>query len=170
MKLIEPIKNNMTIISASEPTVSLILTDEVRVHLMRHFSDLLPGSKFSVGPPERLLQTIVDRFPETISNATVNNGCKIVSLTFPFNIGTCNVIPLTELTPEEQSTLHLEHRGESIVRCAISSRQFPTDSCQLILDDKNQVITVYPGELAPPLPSSPDIPDPYWDKHVFIKQ
>ncbi len=160
----------MTIISSSDPTVTLILTDEVREHLMRHFSDMLPGSKFTVETPERLLQTVVDSFPGTISNATVNNGFKIVSLKFPFNIGTCNVIPLTELTPEEQSTLHLEQRGESIVRCAISCRQFPTDNCQLILDDKNQVITVYPGELAPPLPPRPDIPDPYWDKHVFIKQ
>lgn len=158
----------MTIVSGYDPAVSVVLTDEVREHLMRHFAEGLPGSKFAVESPERLLQMVVDCFPEAVRNATVNDGCKIVSVSFPFDIGICNVVPLNELTDEELATLHTEARGEATVRCAVSNRRFPTDDCQLILDEKNQVITAYPGELAPPLPESPEIHDPYWDEHVFI--
>ena len=161
--------NSLTIISKNNPTVSITLTDEVREHLMRHFADDLPGSKFAVESPERLLQMVVDCFPEAVRNATVNDGCKIVSVQFPFDIGICNVVPLSELTEEELATLHTEKRGEATVRCAVSDRRFPTDDCQLILDENNQVITAYPGELAPPLPENPEIHDPYWDEHVFIQ-
>ena len=159
----------MTIISKLDSTVSITLTDEVREHLMRHFTDSLPGSKFAVESPERLLQMVVDCFPEAVRSATVSDGCKIVSVRFPFDIGICNVVPLSELTKEELATLRTEERGEATVRCAESNRRFPTDDCQLILDENNQVITAYPGELAPPLPMSPEIHDPYWDEHVFIK-
>lgn len=34
---------------------------------------------------------------------------------------------------------------------------------------RDDLITVYPGEAAPPLPPTPDIHDPYWDNHVFIQ-
>lgn len=156
--------------SSSDLGVSISLNEDTMKHLQRHFDTEMPGSKFNIRPPERLLQAIVDHFPDTIRRATINeSGCKIVSIVFPFNIGYSNVVLLDDLTEDELSTLRVIQRGETKARCISSQRIIPTKECQLILDEHNSVITIYPGELAPPLPASPDIHDEYWDNHVFIE-
>lgn len=158
------------IVSHTKTDVYIILTDDARKHIKRHFKSDVLGSKFNIGSPEELLQIIVDVFPEEICKTTFNKyNCKEVSVSFPDYIGDSNVVPLSELSKEELSTLRITQRGENFVRSVISSRVFLTKECQLILDADNHVVTVYPGELAPPLPDSPDIHDEYWDNHVFIE-
>lgn len=158
-----------TITSRVIPIVSISLSVETREHLLRHFSDAFPGSKFDFESPEQLLQSVLDLFPEKVVSAVPDEqGVKIVSVRFEKIIGTNNVVPIDMLTKEEMNTLRTVSRGETLARCVTSNRVFPTNECQLILDKDNNLITAYPGELAPPLPLTPDIPDPYWDNHVFI--
>lgn len=156
--------------SSSDPNVSVSLNKDTRNHLQRHFNSDMSGSKFIFVSPDQLLQTIVDEYPDTIRMASFNEyGCKVVSIFFPYDIGYCNVISLNDVTENEMSTLHIIQRGEINARCIKSDRIIPTKECQLILDKDNNVITAYPGELAPPLPESPDVHDEYWDNHVFIE-
>ena len=156
--------------SSSAPKVTVYLSQDVRKHLLRHFNSEIPGSKFYYEGPDNLLQTIVDNYPNEIRTAPLNEyGCKVVSVTFPHIVGNSNVISLDDITEEELATLQIIKRGDMLARCVKSARRFPTKKCNLILDDMNNVITIYPGELAPPLPESPDIHDEYWDKHVFVE-
>ena len=158
-----------TIFSTDDPHVEITLDDGTREHLHRHFDGELPGSKFCFQNAEELIQTIVDSFPKEIAEAQPNaEGVKVVSLHFPYEIGTCNVVAIDELTDAERNTLKTVPRGETLARCATSDRVFPTKECQLIMTKSNEVITIYPGELAPPLPPTPETSDPYWDKHVFL--
>ena len=156
--------------SSSDSNVYVYLTEDIRQHLQRHFNDKMPGSKFFFDTPERLLQTIVDDYPDAIRKASFNEyGCKTVSILFPFDIGNCNVVSLKDVKEDELLSLQIIQRDDIKARCIKSKRIIPTKECQLILDEYNNVITVYPGELAPPLPSSPDIHDEYWDNHVFVE-
>lgn len=156
--------------SSKDSHISIFLSEEVKEHLQRHFSYGILGSKFIFDSPDTLFQIIVNQYPQLVREAIVNEyGCKTVSITFPFVVGYCNVVPLDELNEEELSTMRVVSRGESTTRCIISPRVFPTHECQLILDANNNIVTAYPGELAPPLPESPDIHDEYWDNHVFIE-
>ena len=157
-------------ISSLDSHLAIYLTEDARNHIRRHFDAEVPGSKFCFDNVDILLQTIVDSYPQLVKEAIFNEyGCKTVSVSFPFVVGYCNVVSIEELNEEERSTLRVVKRDESLVRSAISSRVFPTHDCQLILDTDNNVITAYPGELAPPLPESPDIHDDYWDNHVFVE-
>ena len=161
--------NAVSIVSSTDPSVSISLSGEVREHLRRHFSNELPGSKFNSEGPEQLLQMVLDLYPKDVAAAVPDGeGIKIVSLRFRSEIGTSNVVPISELTDEECTTMRTVPRGETLARCVESDRLFPTNECQLILDADNNLITAYPGELAPPLPPTPDVHDPYWDNHVFI--
>ncbi len=156
-------------LSKRDADVSVQLSDEVREHLDSHFNKELPGSKFSVADVDTLLQMLLDLFPEKINGTKPDDdGRKRISFVFPFDIGTCNVVSVDQLTDREFGTMHRMRRGTKVVRVVESERVFPTDECQLVLSGDNNVITVYPGEAAPPLPDSPDIKDPYWDNHVFI--
>lgn len=156
--------------SFSDSNVSVYLNKNVRNHLQRHFTSEMSGSKFFFNSPDSLLQTIVDDYPDLIRDASFNEfGCKVVSVIFPYDIGVCNVISLDDVDEKELSTLQIIQRGETKVRCIRSKRIILTKQCQLILDSYNNVITTYPGELAPPLPESPDVHDEYWDNHVFIE-
>lgn len=159
----------ITITSKRAPYVSITIDSSTSEHIKQHFESNTPGSKFYVDNPNHLLQMVVDSFPDAIRNAVSNeNNCKIVSVAFPYEIGTCNVVAFDKLTDEERSSLRFIQRGDKIVKCFSSKRVFPTKECQLILDENNNVITVYPGELAPPLPDAPDIHDRYWDNHAFL--
>lgn len=157
-------------ISAKNPRVRIILDDDGMEHIIRHFKGGIPGSKFTVDSPQHLLQMIVDSFPDSIQNAKRGkDDCKIVSVSFPFEIGNCNVVAIEDLTDEEKSSVHIIWRDDVVTRFVYSKRAFPTKECQMILHPNNHVVTVYPGELAPPLPESLDEHDDYWDNHVFIE-
>ncbi len=158
------------LVSATDPTVSIRLNDEVRQHLMAHFDPSQPGSKFFTPNPEVLLQHLLDSHPQAISQALPDpDQRKRLSIMLDNPIGNCNVVALEQLTSDERATLRRVPRGDKVVRVATSSRTFPTCECQLVLSATNDLITIFPGQAAPPLPPTPDTPDAFWDRHVFIK-
>ena len=148
----------------------LKVSPEVREHLATHFQQDLPGSKFYAGSPEDLLNMAQQLFPEILENAKPDaDGRYRISLTFPEEIGVSNVVSVDELTDEEKECIEIVDRQGRKVRSVKTDRIIPTHECQIILSEDWHLITMFPGEMAPPLPESPDIHDDYWDYHVFIE-
>ena len=146
------------------------ITPEVRKHLAPHFGSKLPGSKFYTESPDLMLERLQLEFPDAFIYSRPDADGRIrIHFKFPEPIGESNVVSIDELTEEEHTTIHVVDRNGTPVRCAISSREFPTCHCCAIFSSKWQLITMFPGEMAPPLPISPDIHDDYWDNHVFIE-
>lgn len=149
--------------------ITISFSDEVRSHLATHFQQDLPGSKFYCASPEDLLEEAMRLFPKTFRDAKPGDNGRInISLVFPREIGVSNVVNIDNLTKEEREHIEIVDRNGKKVRTVITSRLFPTRECQIILSSDRNLITMFPGEMAPPLPDSPDIHDEYWDKHVFI--
>jgi hypothetical protein len=94
---------------------------------------------------------------------------KIDSLTFPKVIGVSNVVNVDELTDDEKKLIKIVDRNGKKVRSVKTERIIPTRECQIIISSDWKLITMFPGEMAPPLPDSPDIHDEYWDNHVFVE-
>lgn len=148
----------------------IIITPEVREHIATHFKQDLSGSKFFCHSPEELLDKSMVLFPEKFSNATPDDDGRIrISLTFPEEIGVSNVVNINDLTEEEKNHIEIIDRQDKKVRSVKTERNIPTHDCQIVLSEDWQLITMFPGELAPPLPDSPYIHDKYWDAHVFIE-
>ena len=84
-------------------------------------------------------------------------------------IGVSNVVNVDELTDDEKKQIEIVERNGKKVRSVKTERIILTRECQIILSSDWQLITMFPGELAPPLPESPDIHDDYWDNHVFVE-
>ena len=146
------------------------ISPEVRSHLATHFHQDLPGSKFYSESPEDLLEEAMRLFPDTFRRAIPDDDGRIrISLTFSREIGTSNVASIGELSDEEIKRIEMVDRNGRKVRFVNSDRIIPTHECQIILSSDWQLITMFPGELAPPLPESPDIHDDYWDNHVFVE-
>lgn len=142
---------------------------EVREHLASHFQQDLAGSKFYSQSPEDLLDEALRLFPKTFREAKPDDDGRIrISLTFPREIGISNVVSVDKLTDEEKEQVEIIDRNGKMVRSVKTDRVIPTCECQIILSDDWHLITMFPGEMAPPLPDSPDIHDEYWDNHVFI--
>lgn len=146
------------------------ITSKVREHLAAHFQQDLPGSKFFCTSPEDLLEEAMQLFPEKFRYAKPDDDGRIrISLTFPKEIGVSNVVSVDKLTDEEESRIETIDRQGKCVRLVKTDRIIPTHECQIILSNDWHLITMFPGEMAPPLPDSPDIHDEYWDNHVFIE-
>lgn len=146
------------------------VSSDVREHLASHFQQDLPGSKFYAESPEDLLNMAQRLFPETFSNAKPDvDGRYRISLTFPKEIGVSNVVHVDELTDEERERIEIVDRQGRIVRSVKTNRVISTHECQIVLSEDWNLITMFPGEMAPPLPESPDVHDDYWDSHVFIE-
>lgn len=151
-------------------TFSIKISDEVRAHLSTHFQQDQPGSKFYAKSPEDLLNMALQLFPEAFSKAEPDtDGRYRISLTFPEEIGVSNVVSIDELDGGERESIEIVDRQGKKVRSVKTERVIPTHECQIILSKDWQLITMFPGEMAPPLPASPDIHDEYWDNHVFIE-
>ena len=143
--------------------------DENRSHLATHFQQGQPGSKFYSESPKGLLEEAMRLFPETFRKAKPDDDGRIrISLTFPREIGVSNVVSIDVLTDEEKEQIEIIDRNGKMVRSVKTDRVIPTNECQIILSSDWHLITMFPGEMAPPLPNSPDIHDEYWDNHVFI--
>lgn len=143
---------------------------EVHTHLATHFQQELPGSKFFCSSPEELIEKAMRLFPESFREARPDDDGRIrISLVFPEDIGTSNVVSISELTQDEKSRIKVIDRQGRMARSVKTDRVIPTRECQIILSSNWQLITMFPGEMAPPLPPSPDVHDEYWDNHVFIE-
>lgn len=150
--------------------IKITITSEVKSHLASHFQQDLPGSKFYSESPENLLEEAMRLFPKVFHDAKPEDDGRIrISLTFPREIGISNVVSVDELTEEEKKRIEIIDRSGRKVRSVKTDRIIPTRDCQLILSSDWHLITMFPGEMAPPLPDSPDIHDEYWDHHVFIE-
>lgn len=146
------------------------ISPEVREHLATHFQQDMPGSKFYSESPEELLEEAMRLFPERFRKGKPDDDGRIrISLTFPREIGVSNVVSVDELTDDEKNRIEIVDRGGKKVRSVMTDRIIPTHECQIILSADWNLITMFPGEMAPPLPDSPDIHDEYWDNHVFIE-
>ena len=151
-------------------TIAIIIPPQVRSHLVSHFLKEQPGSKFSCNSPEELLEKATALFSSEFCRAKPDNDGRIrISLDFPYEIGISNVVNIKELTEEEKKKIETIERQGKMVRFVKTDRIIPTKKCQIILSKDWHLITMFPGEMAPPLPSSPDISDEYWDKHVFTE-
>lgn len=149
--------------------ISITITSEVKKHLASHFMQDLPGSKFYSTSPEDLLEEAMRLFPETFREAKTDNDGRIrISLTFPREIGVSNVVSVGELSDDEKRRIEIIVRDGKKVRCVKTDRTIPTNECQIILSYNWVLITMFPGEMAPPLPISPQVHDCYWDNHVFV--
>lgn len=154
----------------TEKEISIRISPDTRSHLALHFQQDSPGSKFFCHSPEELLDKSMVLFPEKFSNATPDDDGRIrISLTFPEEIGVSNVVNINDLTEEEKNRIEIIDRQGKKVRSIKTDRVIPTHDCQIILTSDWRLITMFPGEMAPPLPDSPDIHDEYWDNHVFME-
>lgn len=146
------------------------ISRKVRNHLASHFGQKLPGSKFFCHSPEELLGKAQELFPEKFRDTEPDGDGRIrLSFVFPEVIGYCNVVSVSELTPEERELIQTVERQGRMVRTVRIGRRIPTPECQVILTADWHLVTMFPGEMAPPLPDSPDGHDGYWDHHVFIE-
>ena len=155
----------------SEGTIKYTISDERMEHIKRHFSREGVGSKFdNLYTPKSIIDMAIKMYPLAFLHSIPDtNGKRVISIKFPFNVGTCNVVSRVKLNEDELSTLELKKRNENQAWWVVTSeREFATTECQLIFTFDWQLITMFPGELAPPLPATPDIHDEYWDNHVFI--
>lgn len=140
-------------------------------HTMRHFpgsEDV--GSVFYAKSPVELLRYAAFTFPQVFKTAVPDSkdGRKRLSFVLDKEVGLCNVVALSDLTLEEIESITEEERDGSIVKTVITNRTFHTREFQIILGDKNTVITMFPGPMAPPLPQNGERSE-FWDNHVFIK-
>ena len=78
-----------------------------------------------------------------------------------------------ELTPAERAAVRNILRNGCPVRTVRTSRTISTGACQLILERTGEagyaLRTLFPGELAPPLPLPGQVPDPFWATHLLIE-
>lgn len=151
-------------------TNRIIISNDVRSHLITHFQQNLPGSKFYSQSPDKLLDEAMHLFPKVFREAKPDADGRIrLSLVFPKEIGVSNVVCIDELSAEEKDRIEIVDRQGRKVRSVKTNRIITTKECQIILSEDWHLITMFPGETAPPLPVSPDIHDDYWDNHVFIE-
>lgn len=150
--------------------IKIMVSQQVREHLLSHFQNGTLGSKFTKGSLEEVLFDAMHLFADRFRDAKPDKDGRVrLSLCFPYHIGNSNVISLNQLTEEERETIVVENRGGIPVKAIHSTRQIPTAELQLILSADHHLITMFPGEMAPPLPASPDTHDDYWDYHVLIE-
>ena len=146
------------------------ISNEVRSHLALHFQKELPGSKFFADSPDVFLNLAQQLFPKVFSSAKPDYDGRIrISLIFPNKIGISNVVHINELSDDEKRRIEIIDRDGKKVRRVKIDRIIPTNECQIILSTNWDLITMFPGEMAPPLPASPDIPNEYWDQHLFTE-
>ena len=78
-----------------------------------------------------------------------------------------------ELTPAERAAVRNILRNGCPVRTVRTSRTISTGACQLILERTGEagyaLRTLFPGELAPPLPLPGQAPDPFWATHLLLE-
>ncbi|MBQ9236732.1 MAG: hypothetical protein IJ183_02280 [Prevotella sp.] len=141
-----------------------------RDHILQHFNSQAIGSRFFANSPDEMVKEVESRFNHILQSTKPDGDGKFrLSITFPRIIGVSSVINIDELSDTEKESINVVERNGRKVRCVKTNRVNLTNECQIILSPDWQLITMFPGELAPPLPPSPDVHDEYWDNHVFIE-
>lgn len=126
----------------------------------------MPGSKFlrtfALSPQEAVARLQRD-FPESFTALHPGTDGRVR------RSGTTGA----ELTPAERATVRNILRNGCPVRTVRTSRTISTGACQLILERTGEagyaLRTLFPGELAPPLPLPGQVPDPFWATHLLIE-
>lgn len=150
--------------------IKIKISEQVQKHLSSHFQQDQIGSQFTIGSLEEILFDAMHQFPKKFKEAKPDKDGRIrLSFHFPHTIGYTNVIHVEKLTDDERDAIVIKDRDGIPVRIVLSARRIPATELQLILSANNHLITMFPGEMAPPLPASPEIHDDYWDHHVFIE-
>ena len=150
--------------------ITISISDEVRSHIARHFNERELGSLFEHSSPEAFLIKAIAAFPDTFRLAKPDPDGRIrLSLQFQEPVGYSAVVALDDLTPEERSSIVVSERDGYPVGVLRSSRRIPTTEAQIILSSDYSLITLFPGPLAPPLPTSPSESCPFWKNHVFVE-
>lgn len=135
-----------------------------------------PGSKFHASFAQSPMQ-VVDRLkrecPDVFVNMPEPDTCGRIRLSFVLDevAGTDGVVAIDSLTQEELATMCTELRNGCMIRKVRISRCVPTDECQMVLAVENDIfniITLYPGIQAPPLPKNGE-PNAFWDNHCFVE-
>ncbi|MFI3281850.1 MAG: hypothetical protein R3Y44_07780 [Rikenellaceae bacterium] len=162
--------------STSREVESLLLDAEyTSEQIDRQLSDA--GSKFFsdfASSPQDVVDAIERQTQRSILDQGVwdaDGRCRL-SFALDRNIGVVNVVKISELTAQERSSIREIYRGEILTRVATSERTFPTNLCQIIVGGEAQspeLITLFPGALTPPLPTTDYMSDPFWSQHTFIK-
>lgn len=137
----------------------------------------MPGSKFlrsfARSPLEAVARLQWD-FPGSFTALHPDTDSRVrLSFRYDEPIGTSGLAADAELTPAERATVRNILRNGCPVRTVRTSRTIPTGACQLILErtgaDGYALRTLFPGELAPPLPLPGEAPDPFWTTHFLIE-
>jgi hypothetical protein len=150
----------------------ITVTQEAMQHLSSHFTSEGVGSKFYGRSPEQVIQEAKELYPKAFLNAKTDHDGRIrLSFTFPREIGTSSVIHVNELSEEEKNRIEtITREGCTARQVKLNKNRFvPTTKCQMVFSSDWHLITMFPGEMAPPLPASPDTQDEYWDNHVFVE-
>ena len=127
----------------------------------------MPGSKFlrtfALSPQEAVARLQRD-FPESFT--ALHPGADEP-------VGTSGLAADAELTPAERAAVRNILRNGCPVRTVRTSRTISTGACQLILERTGEagyaLRTLFPGELAPPLPLPGQAPDPFWATHLLLE-
>ena len=135
----------------------------------------MPGSKFlrtfALSPQEAVARLQRD-FPESFTALHPGTDGR-VRLSFRYVTIPGFYDDVRELTPAERATVRNILRNGCPVRTVRTSRTISTGACQLILERTGEagyaLRTLFPGELAPPLPLPGQVPDPFWATHLLIE-
>lgn len=137
----------------------------------------MPGSKFlrtfALSPQEAVARLQRD-FPESFTALHPGADGRVrLSFRYDAPVGTSGLAADAELTPAERAAVRNILRNGCPVRTVRTSRTISTGVCQLILDRTGEagyaLRTLFPGELAPPLPLPGEAPDPFWATHLLIE-
>jgi hypothetical protein len=136
----------------------------------------LIGSKFFSSfcqSPIELYDKITDRVPSKIIHQ--ENGNVTYCYTFEENIGFDSIIAISELNSKERNSIVLENRNQYEVKVIRKNKRNGTKKLNVVFQkNSNEIITMFPGIYAPPLPAAWMnkeellIANEFWEKHVFI--
>ena len=171
---------------SKEDINSLQLPDTLIDHLARHFNNdsLVTGSMFIsdfATTPIELLKKIKNHIISNNLTFPFNGKRCEISLKFNDQVGWDSIIRIDKLTKDEQKTIIQKRRdqeNEYLVNFIKLDKKIPTNRVNVILlqaDDELRILTIFPGELAPPIPNykyhNPEEYkkyDTFWQAHAFI--
>jgi hypothetical protein len=134
------------------------------------------GSKFFYSfahSPESILNKITERVPSQIIHQ--KNGNIVYIYLFEQTIGYDSLISVKNLSTKELNLIEIENRNQKEVRVLRKNKRNKTYQLNVIFQkNNNEIITMFPGVYAPPLPTSKMESEEFlqatifWEEHIFI--